>query len=338
MALMSRPSLYSLRPSELASLLGGSGRARRVWAIARCGGDPFAPGALGGHAEALLGRACEALAVRVAKRQRAACGTVKLLLELDAGGAVETVLIPQNGRTTVCVSSQLGCARACGFCVTASMGLSRSLDAGEIVAQVKLAVDETQAAGLPALRNVVFMGMGEPLDNLAATRRAIEVLIDPHAFAIAPGHVTLSTVGTGPAAILEAGALPVRLAWSLHSADDEIRLRLVPTSRHPLSELRDAFVRVVKARRTQLFVEVTLMDGVNDSARDADVMARFLAPVAGSVRINLLAMNPGRSGYAPSPEARTRDFQRALRERGYFCSIRRPRGAESAAACGQLAT
>src|SRR5262249_42588434 len=152
--------------------------------------------------------------------------------------------IPGRARSTVCVSSQVGCARGCAFCLTATMGLVRSLGAGEIVAQVVLAARRIREAGLPPLRNVVYMGMGEPLDNLEAVAQSLRVLTDPYGLGLAPRHISVSTVGTSPRAIWEARHLGAHLAWSVHAADDGLRRRLVPTTRHPMSALRDAFARV----------------------------------------------------------------------------------------------
>jgi 23S rRNA (adenine2503-C2)-methyltransferase len=257
-------------------------------------------------------------------------------VRLGDGAAVETVIIPTRRRTTVCVSTQVGCARACVFCVTATMGLARNLDAAEIVGQVLLAGAEARAAALPPVRNVVLMGMGEPLDNLDAVRRAVTLLTHPRALDLAPSRVTLSTVGTSPRGITALTDVRARLAWSIHAVDDGLRRRLVPTTRHAMLELREAFLAVMRARRDGLFVEMALLDGVNDSEAQAAALADFLAPFP-EVRINLLPMNPGRSGAAPAPPERCARYQAVLRARGYFCMLRRPRGTEAAAACGQLA-
>jgi 23S rRNA (adenine2503-C2)-methyltransferase len=216
------------------------------------------------------------------------------------------------------------------------MGLERGLTAGEIVGQVLLATREVLAAHLPAIRNVVFMGMGEPLDNLDAVRTSIAVLCAPSGFALGPTHITLSTVGTTPAAILATRDLPVQLAWSLHAVDDTLRLRLVPTMRHSTEALRQAFLDRLSETGGSLFVEMTLMDGVNDALHHADELTLFLAPFSPSVRVNLLPMNAGREGLRASPEPRVVAFRQRLRDRGVFCAIRRPRGVEASAACGQL--
>ena len=170
----------------------------------------------------------------------------------------------------MCVSSQAGCARGCIFCVTATMGLERGLTVGEITGQVVRAVGDVRQASLPPVKNVVFMGMGEPLDNFEAVKGAIGILCDPRALAVAPRHVTLSTVGTTPEAILRIRELtaPVKIAWSVHTVEDTLRRRLVPTTRHSMAALREAFLEIMKGGRT-LFVEMTLMGGVNDSMEAA---------------------------------------------------------------------
>ena len=245
---------------------------------------------------------------------------------------METVLIPSQRRTTVCVSTQVGCARGCIFCLTATMGLERGLTPGEIVAQVTGAIREARQQGLPPVRNVVYMGMGEPLDNLAAVEKSLAVLCSPRALGLGPAHITLSTVGTTPEAILKTRDLPVQMAWSLHAVDDGLRRKLVPTARHSTVELRRAFIE----RGSSLFVEITLMEGVNDEPHHADELAEFLKPLPAPVRVNLLPMNAGREGLEPSSEPRALAFRQRVREQGFFCAIRRPRGLDASAACGQL--
>ncbi len=314
---------------ELAAHLGGSGRARALWQ------SLLNSEALPSSARARL--ASESLApAAVETRSRAADGTTKLLVRLQDSAAVETVLIPGRGRTTLCLSTQVGCARRCVFCVTATMGLQRNLSAGEIVAQVLLGRTLAAELGLPPLRNVVYMGMGEPLDNLDEVRRSLRVLTDPRALALAPRHVTVSTVGTSPRAIRAAQDLPGHLAWSVHAVDDGLRRELVPTTRHEMSSLRDAFVEVAAARGQHLFLELTLIEGKNDDEACALALADFCEPFTIRPRLNLLPMNRGRDGLSPSSLERTARFQAVLRQRGYFCVVRRARGAEAAAACGQL--
>jgi len=329
-------AFYALRPADLAEHLGGTGRAAEPWRLLKAGVDPFRAGGLSAQAFARFTSICDDAPLTVAKRVVASCGTRKLGMALSDGSAIETVLIPGITRTTVCVSSQVGCARGCSFCVTATLGLVRSLFASEMTGQVKLALDEARTFALPPVRNVVFMGMGEPLDNLDEVNRALGVLTDPMAFEIAPGHVTVSTVGTSPKAILAASRFPSRLAWSIHAVDDGLRRKLVPTSRHSVLELRAAFLEALGQKCARLFVEMTLMRDVNDSVSDARALAEFLSPFRPKARVNVIPMNPGRTGHEPSPLERAMRFGQVLRDQGYFCAIRRARGAAEFAACGQL--
>jgi 23S rRNA (adenine2503-C2)-methyltransferase len=326
--------------SALTDLLEGSGRAASVWRLLRDGIDPFAE-AGGALSSSLLGRLAKRTRPATLMLERvdaAECGTRKLRFGLSDERKIETVLIPGSERTTVCVSSQAGCARGCIFCVTATMGLERGLTVGEITGQVVRAVGEARRASLPPVTNVVFMGMGEPLDNFAAAKDAIGILCDPQALAFAPRHVTFSTVGTTPEAILRIRELsaPVKIAWSVHAVEDTLRRRLVPTMRHSMVALREAFLEITKGGRT-LFLEMALMHEVNDGLEHAEALATFFAPFSAAVRVNLLPMNQGRVGLAPSSEARTLAYRQCLREKGYFCAIRRPRGLAASAACGQLA-
>jgi 23S rRNA (adenine2503-C2)-methyltransferase len=334
----SLPPLLGLGPAELAPLLGGTGRARRVWTEIVAGRDPFADGVLGDRARQRLRAACAPTVAVVAERRRATCGTTKLLVRLGDHRAVEIVVIPGRGRTTACVSVQVGCAGACRFCVTATMGLERPLGADEIVAQVLLARAEAAANRMPPLRNVVLMGMGEPLDNLAATEAALHLLVHPHAVALPPRHLTTSTVGPSPEAIWAARDLPGCLAWSLHAVDEKLRRRLVPSARFAPAVLRDAFLRVVRHRGDLLFVEMVLVAGENDGLEHARALVDFLVPFQPRVRVNLIAANPGRADcVAPSLE-RLADYLSVLRQSGTFCMARSARGVEAMAACGQLAT
>lgn len=322
-------------PATLSAQLGSEHAAKAVWRAVREDRDPLA--ALSPALQAQLQGAVRSLNPRLTSDQ-SECGTVKLDLEMGDGAHIETVVIPNARRSTVCVSTQVGCARGCGFCVTATMGLRRSLGPAEVVAQVLAARRLQRRYGLPPVRNVVFMGMGEPLDNLPAVGTALEILTSPHALSFAPRHITVSTVGTSPRKILACQHLPAKLAWSIHATDDSLRRQLVPTTRHSMAAMREAFLSVMHERNDTLFVEVTLMQGVNDTPQHAVELAHFLEPFGRRVRVNVLPMNPGRSGLrASEPEAAAR-FQRCLREHGIFCMLRRPRGATNNAACGQLAS
>ena len=326
--------------SALTNLLEGAGRAAAVLRLLRDGVDPFADAGVALSSSTLrrLAETTRAATLTLERVDAAGCGTRKLRFGLSDERKIETVLIPGSNRTTVCVSSQAGCARGCIFCVTATMGLERGLTVGEIAGQVVRAVGDARRALLPPVKNVVFMGMGEPLDNFEAVKEAIAIICDPRALAFAPRHVTLSTVGTTPEAILRIRELtvPVKIAWSVHAVEDTLRRRLVPTMRHSMAALREAFLEITKGGRT-LFVEVALMDEVNDGLEHAEALAAFFAPFSAAVRVNLLPMNPGRAGLRPSTEARTVAYRQRLRAKGYFCAIRPARGIAASAACGQLA-
>ena len=330
--------LECLTPDELSEVVGGTGRARAVWRAMREGRDPYGAEQMSRPVRLRLEERTCSTYLALERCEIASCRTRKFRFRLADGKRIETVLIISERRTTVCVSTQVGCGRGCIFCLTATMGLKRSLTAGEIVGQVVRAIADASRAALPPVRNVVFMGMGEPLDNLEPLRRAISILCDHRALGLGPGHITLSTVGTTPEAILSTRDLKVQLAWSLHAVDDGLRRRLIPTMRHSTTDLREAFLERLKSGSSSLFVEMTLMEGLNDAPHHADELAEFLLPFPPGVRINLLAMNPGRSAVTPSPAARLIGFRRRLCEHGFFCSIRQPKGLDANAACGQLLT
>lgn len=328
---------FSLDPDELAQVLGGSGRARQAWASVRAGQDPDSPSGLSDKAAGLLTRRCRLRPARVDDKQVAADGTTKLLVALRDGGAVETVIIPAGKRTTVCLSTQVGCSRGCVFCESGKQGLTRNLSPAEIVFQISLAAQAAAISDLPPVSNAVFMGMGEPLDNLPALEKAINILTHPHGWRLAQRRMTVSTVGPSPKAIRKASALSCDLAWSLHSADDVKRKKLIPQARHGVSELRDAFAEVIVEKRAQLFVELVMIDGLNDSQADMDSLMGFLVGLKQNVRINLLPLNPSSADMRASPADRVSARKKQLQDEGFFCETRRPRGLEIQAACGQLA-
>jgi 23S rRNA (adenine2503-C2)-methyltransferase len=271
----------------------------------------------------------------VTKRTRAADGTTKLALALS-GATVETVLIPGRGRSTVCVSTQAGCTRHCAFCATATLGFTRNLAAGEIALQYLVAQAEAPAAA-PA-RNVVFMGMGEPMDNLDAVLRAVGWLTEEAAPRVSPSRVTVSTSGVLPGMRRFLRESPAELALSLNATTDEQRQRLMPHNRTwPIGALLDV-LREDQARGSgrRYLVEYVLWKGVNDGDEDAARLAALLSGL--DAHVNLIPHNPfpGSALRAPHP-ARVTAFQRLVRAGGVRCLVRGPRGDEIAAACGQLA-
>jgi 23S rRNA (adenine2503-C2)-methyltransferase len=275
-----------------------------------------------------------ALETRVAQESRDRMTTKWLWAGRD-GAQVETVLMRARTRATVCVSSQAGCAMGCTFCATGQAGFERHLDVGEIVEQVVRA-----AHGSPQrVSNVVYMGMGEPLANYDAVWASIERL---HAdLGLSARHLTVSTVGVAPAIRrLARERLPVTLAVSLHAPDDALRSRLVPLNhRYPLAELLDAATEFAAARGRRVTFEYACIEGVNDDVAQADALAALLAAFSGrgGAHVNLIPLNPtaGFAGGAP-PAGRVRKFADRLRQRGVNATVRRNRGADIDAACGQL--
>jgi 23S rRNA (adenine2503-C2)-methyltransferase len=262
-------------------------------------------------------------------------GTVRFAVHLADGEIVETVLIHQDEnetrakkRWTVCVSSQAGCARGCVFCETGRMGLKRNLEAHEIVAQYAIAARHLGAAP----RNVVFMGMGEPLDNLEEVLKAITVLREPAGFAVPERRITVSTVGIVPKMDELYARTKAQIALSLHAIEAKARTALLPVAKKwPLEQLREA---VARAPRTVL-LQWTLIEGVNDAERDADSLAEFSRGL--DVRVNLIPLNPGpvKAQRAPSLE-KCRAFQKRLADHGLRALLRMPHGQRIGGACGQL--
>jgi len=262
-------------------------------------------------------------------------GTTKFLLRLADGQRVEAVYIPDTPAQTFCVSTQVGCAMACGFCLTGRMGLTRHLTAGEIAGQVRVLARETGL--LPSAFNIVLMGMGEPLHNYDATMKALRILADPHGLAVHPRRITLSTVGVVPA-LEKLAREPVmpNLAISLHATTDEQRTAIVPLNRrYDLEALLGACRRFPLRRRARMTFEYVLLDGVNDTPEEARRLAKLLQGMR--AKVNLLPLNeaPGIPFRRPS-DGRVNAFARVLADRGVTVSVRKSRGRDIRAACGQL--
>ena len=273
---------------------------------------------------------------RVELRQTSSDGTVKYLLRLEDGKAVEAVYIPEKTRATLCISSQIGCPLGCTFCLTAKMGWVRNLTPGEIAGQVAVLAGEHH---LTANRyNLVFMGMGEPLNNYDQVLDAFRLLSDPEGFGIAAKHITLSTAGVVPGIRRLALENPrPRLAVSLSATTDALRNELMPINRaYPLAELFKSLRELPLAPREKVTLEYVLLRGINDRREDA----QRLAGLAGKLplKVNLSPYNEAwREGYAATPLESARFFRDALLDRKIAASIRRRRGADISAACGQLA-
>ena len=267
-------------------------------------------------------------------------GTRKWLLDVGAGNAVEAVYIPEAQRGTLCVSTQAGCAVNCLFCSTGKQGFSRNLDAAEIVGQLWWANRALGAspAGDRLISNVVFMGMGEPLQNYSATLTALRVLLDDNAYGLSRRRVTVSTSGVVPMMDRLGEDCPVALAVSLHAPNDALRDQLVPLNRkYPLAKLMAACTRYLRhAPRDFITFEYVMLDGVNDSDAHARELLALLREIP--CKFNLIPFNPfPNAGLRRSPDARVRRFGQVLLDAGIVTTVRRTRGDDIDAACGQLA-
>ena len=271
-----------------------------------------------------------------AQRYESSDGTARYLLRLDDGRTVESVLMPEGERDTICISSQVGCPVDCKFCMTALLGLERNLTAGEIVGQVLLVARENRLRQDGGRLNIVIMGQGEPLLNLANVVKATRILLDPAGFGLSPRRITLSTAGIVPA-IAKLGLEPVRpkLAISLNASTEESRRELMPiTRKYHLKDLMDACRAYPLRPWEKLTFEYVLLKGVNDSDGDARRVVKLLANL--NCKVNLIALNPGPEIPYRTPDAeRVAGFQQIVR-RGMPCFVRKPRGLDIYAACGQL--
>ncbi|HUA33106.1 MAG TPA: 23S rRNA (adenine(2503)-C(2))-methyltransferase RlmN [Candidatus Binataceae bacterium] len=270
----------------------------------------------------------------VAHVARATDGTRKLLIRLEDGEEIETVIIPTDKRITLCISSQAGCAMACEFCATARMGLHRNLTAGEIVAQIfaarrELGFDEE-------LTNYVFMGMGEPLANYPRLIKTLRIMTAEWGMGISTRRITVSTVGLIPMMEKLAAEIPVNIAVSLHATTNEMRDRLAPINkRYPLEQLIDSCKRLPIRRRDRITFEYVMLAGVNDGAADAKRLVKLLAPLR--AKVNLIFFNPfAGSDLGASSRASVEAFQAILQNGNLTATIRESRGLDIAAACGQL--
>ena len=328
------PGTFDLTLEDLSGMLGDEAayRVRQVWRSLYLGRRPDEmtdlPLALRSRLAGELVPGLREAAISV----NAEGDTTKWLWSLADGARVETVLMRYpSGRVTVCVSTQAGCAMACSFCATGQAGFERQLTAGEIVEQV---IRARREAG--RITNIVFMGMGEPLANYSATWAAVERLHGD--MGISARHITVSTVGIVPGIRrLAEERLPVNLAVSLHAANDALRDELVPINRrYPLAAVIEACEAWVAAKNRRLSFEWALIDGVNDRPSDAVELARLARPLA--AHVNLIPLNPT-PGYLTrgTPPAGVRAFRERLERAGVNATIRRNRGTDIAAACGQLA-
>jgi 23S rRNA (adenine2503-C2)-methyltransferase len=282
---------------------------------------------------------------KVLRDSRSDDGTRKWLLDVGAGNAIESVLIPEPDRRTLCISSQAGCALECAFCSTGRQGFNRNLTAGEIIGQLwwanhSLSAEAGAAPGTDRrmITNVVMMGMGEPLANFDNVVTALKLMLDDHAYGLSRRRVTVSTSGHVPAIDRLREACPVALAVSLHAPNDALRDRLVPINRKwPIAELLSACVRYLeRAPRDFITFEYVMLKDVNDSVAHAHELIRCLSDVP--CKVNLIPFNPfPGSGFERSSREAVSRFRDLLMRSGIVTTIRRTRGDEIDAACGQLA-
>lgn len=288
----------------------------------------------------------------VLSEQASADGTIKWLFDVGGGNAVESVFIPEDDRGTLCVSSQAGCAVGCRFCSTGHQGFSRNLTTGEIVAQLWFAEHHLRRRlslpeGERAIDNVVMMGMGEPLQNYGALVPALRTMLDDHGYGLSRRRVTVSTSGVVPMIDRLAEDCPVALAVSLHAPNDALRDPLVPLNRkYPIVELLDACQRYLgSAPRDFITFEYCMLDGVNDQPEHARELIALVRDSRGAdgrrgiaCKLNLIPFNPfPASGLKRSPRERVTAFAKILQDAGIVTTVRKTRGDDIDAACGQLA-
>jgi 23S rRNA (adenine2503-C2)-methyltransferase len=341
----SRINLLGLTRPELEAFCAGVGskpfRARQLmhWLYKRgCGRfDDMTDLAL--DFRALLNERAEIRLPEIITVQRASDGTCKWLLRADASQAFEMVYIPEEDRGTLCISSQVGCALDCAFCSTAQQGFNRNLSTAEIVGQVWLANRELgfQPGGDRIITNVVLMGMGEPLANFRNVIPACRIFMDDFGFDLSRRRVTLSTSGLVPQMYRLAQEINVALAVSLHAPDDELRNQLVPINRlHPIAELLDAAWHYIDEQNGRsVTFEYVMLDGVNDSLAQARSLGKLLA--GHPAKVNLIPFNPfPGSQFRRSQDGVILRFRDELNRAGVIATIRRTRGEDIDAACGQL--
>jgi len=348
----SRTNLLGLPRPELEAFVAELGnkpfRARQLmnWVYKR-GEDVFEHMTdLAKDFRAQLGERAEVRAPEIVSVHKSADDTRKWLLRADSSQAFEMVFIPEPDRGTLCISSQVGCALDCSFCSTAQQGFNRNLTAAEIVGQVWLAkreLAEFSAAQQPVgdrrvVTNVVLMGMGEPLANFRNVVPALRILLDDHGFDLSRRRVTLSTSGLVPQIYRLAEETNVALAVSLHAPDDELRSELVPINRkHPIAELLAACWHYIDEQNGRsVTFEYVMLDGVNDSPAQARALAQLLR--GRPAKVNLIPFNPfPGTRYKRAPLPAIQRFRDELIQRGVLATIRRTRGDDIDAACGQLA-
>jgi len=338
---MSRVNLVGLLPSELEDLAVGLGASRyrgrqlATWIFRKSVFDLEAMTDLPKDFRAAL---AERAVVEVLEPERltpSQDGSQKLVFALHGGSRISSVLMPDDDRMTLCVSTQAGCGFACAFCLTGVMGLERNLTAAEIVGQVLAANRLLEGEGRRAT-HIVFMGMGEPLANYPRLIRTLTIMTSEWGMNISPRRITVSTVGLVPMMEKLLSEIPVNLAVSLHATTNALRDRLAPINkRYPLEVLLDACRNLPIKRRARITFEYVMLAGVNDSVADARRLVKLLAAMKG--KVNLIFYNPlDGSPLQTSPRAAVEAFQAILRNGNLTATIRESRGLDISAACGQL--
>lgn len=293
---------------------------------------------------AILAARAEISQLALASKEQSEDGTIKFAFRLTDGLIIESVLIPEEDRNTLCVSSQVGCAMGCDFCLTATMGLKRNLTPAEIVNQICAVINELPeemcgggAKKTGCINNLVFMGMGEPLANFDNLLIALDILMDQRGLDFSGRKVTVSTCGLVPKMKELGEKTPVNLAVSLHSVNDEVRSRLMPINRkYPVAQLIQACLDFPMPKRRMIMFEYIMIKGLNDSDADARELAYKLRDI--KCKINLLPYNEGAgTDYQCPSRERIESFQQILRKADYTVFIRSSRGSDISAACGQLA-
>lgn len=347
------PPVFIMPVNELAIRIGGSGKAKSIWSFLRRGADPLVHSTKEEISDKCRDSFLDIIdgssfvASEVTTETKSDCGTTKFLQRLADGQLIESVLIPalKYGRTTLCVSTQIGCDRGCVFCATGKMGLIRNVTADEILSQVYHGLRIVNRDNMPPMNNIVFMGMGDAGRNPEAVEVAVESLIDTERFGMSKNKITVSTVGPSPEMFETIAKIPCTLAWSLHAADDGLRKLLVPSTKHTTVELRDGLAKALLQRPLRMrtiMIAATLVSGINDSDQDAKDLADFVRPllaISPKIALDLIPYNDIHIPEFKRPSReRINDFQRILRTEGYFCSVRVTRGDDESAACGMLAT
>jgi len=337
----SRPDLAELELPELEAALEAKGferfHARQLfrWIYRHGTTDLERMTDLSRSLRALLHQEFILSTPRVVSDERSVDGTRKFLLELADHRRIEAVFIPDTPSMTFCISPQVGCAMACDFCLTGKMGLVRNLTAGEIAGQVRVIAAATELLDHPF--NIVLMGMGEPLHNYEQTMKALRMLNSEHGLAVSPRRVTLSTVGIVPGLErLAREPLMPNLAISLHATTDEQRSRLVPPNRkYSLQDIIDVCRRFPLKKRSRITFEYVMLDGVNDTPEDARRLVKLLAGI--KAKVNLIPLNPAPGiPYDRPSDERVDRFAQILADRYLTVSVRKSRGRDIRAACGQL--